>query len=210
MQRATFTQMIAGTQADYDVVVASEAAYNATLVDRVLAAVRDLHGGVQGYAVTRYEHSLQSATRALRDGRDEEYVVMALVHDVGDSLAPWTHSELAAAILQPFVRPELHWICAHHGVFQLHYYGAFRWRCSSRWFDGCSPSRATSPRGSRATRHPRAGCRAGGPGRGRPTAPACRPAPRAAASPSAGRRCASGSCAPRRRGRRARRTGRTP
>jgi len=145
MQRATFTQMIAGTQADYDVVVASEAAYNATLVDRVLAAVRDLHGGVQGYAVTRYEHSLQSATRALRDGRDEEYVVMALVHDVGDSLAPWTHSELAAAILQPFVRPELHWICAHHGVFQLHYYGAFvgedpdareRYR-GHEWFDAC-------------------------------------------------------------------------
>jgi predicted HD phosphohydrolase len=145
MQRAAFTQMIDGTQADYDLVVASEDAYNASLADRVLAAVRDLAGGVQGYAVDRYEHSLQSATRALRDGRDEEYVVMALVHDVGDSLAPWTHSEMAAAILRPFVRPELHWICAHHGVFQLRYYGAFvgedpdareRYR-GHEWFDAC-------------------------------------------------------------------------
>ena len=145
MQRASFTQMIDGTQDDYDLVVTSEDVYNAGLADRVLAAVGDLAGGVQGYAVDRYEHSLQSATRALRDGRDEEYVVMTLVHDVGDSLAPWTHSEMAAAILRPFVRPELHWICAHHGAFQLHYYGAFvgedpdareRYR-GHEWFDAC-------------------------------------------------------------------------
>ena len=118
MQRATFTQMIAGTQADYDVVVASEAAYNATLVDRVLAAVRDLHGGVQGYAVTRYEHSLQSATRALRDGRDEEYVVCALLHDIGDTLGTFNHADIAAAIVKPFVSEANHWMVMNHAIFQ--------------------------------------------------------------------------------------------
>ena len=73
--------------------------------------------------MTRYEHSLQSATRALRDGRDEEYVVMALLHDIGDELAPHTHSEMTGAVLRPFVRPELVWIASHHGAFQLYYYG---------------------------------------------------------------------------------------
>jgi predicted HD phosphohydrolase len=125
VQHATFVRMVDGTQEDYDAVTAIEAAYNEGLVDRVLQSVRDLDTGVQAYAVTRYEHSLQTATRALRDGRDEEYVVAALVHDIGDALAPYSHSELAAAVLRPFVRPELHWIVAHHGAFQMHYYGAF-------------------------------------------------------------------------------------
>ena len=72
--------------------------------------------------MTRLEHSLQSATRAYRDGRSEEYVVMALLHDIGDELAPWTHSELAAAVLRPYVSEECWWIAKHHGVFQLYYY----------------------------------------------------------------------------------------
>ena len=145
MARATFTQMRDGTQADYDIVMASEHVYNEGHVDRVLAAIRDLEVGVDGYPLSRYEHSLQAATRAHRDGRDEEYVVAALVHDVGDSLAPWSHSEMAAAILRPYVRPELHWIVKHHGVFQLYYYGTFvgedpdareRYR-GHEWFDSC-------------------------------------------------------------------------
>jgi predicted HD phosphohydrolase len=145
MSHATFTRMIDGTQADYDAVVAVEEAYNRGLVDRVLQAVRDLDAGAQAYAVTRYEHSLQSATRASRDGRDDEYVVAALLHDIGDGLAPHTHGEFAAAVLRPFVRPELQWIVAHHGAFQLHYYGRYtggdpdareHFR-DHEWFDAC-------------------------------------------------------------------------
>ncbi len=145
MTHATFTRMIDGTQSDYDAVTAVEVAFNEGLVDRVLQAVRDLDTGAQAYAVTRLEHSLQSATRALRDGRDDEYVVAALLHDIGDNLAPHTHSELAAAVLRPYVRPELHWVVAHHGAFQLHYYGHFvgadrdareRYR-GHEWFDAC-------------------------------------------------------------------------
>lgn len=122
-QVVSFTQMADGTRHDYELLAAAEERFCETLPDRLLAAVQELQHSFSGYQVTRYEHSLQSATRALRDGRDEEYVVMALLHDIGDSLAPHTHSEMTGAILRPFVRPELVWICGHHGAFQLYYYG---------------------------------------------------------------------------------------
>ncbi len=125
MTTVSFTRMADGTQADYELLEESEQRYVEGLADRVLAAIRDLGEGIDGYKVSRLEHSVQSATRAYRDGRDNEYIVAALVHDVGDSLAPWSHSEMAAAVLRPFVRPELHWIVKHHGLFQLYYYGHF-------------------------------------------------------------------------------------
>ena len=77
---------------------------------------------VEGGAVDRLTHSLQSATRAHRDGKDDEYVVCALIHDIGDTLASVNHSELAATILEPFVSEKNHWIVKHHGVFQGYYY----------------------------------------------------------------------------------------
>jgi predicted HD phosphohydrolase len=119
----SFTAMADGTKQDYELLDRREAQHTERLPDRLLAAVQALEHSITGYQVTRYEHSLQSATRALRDGRDEEYVVMALLHDIGDELAPHTHSEMTGAILRPFVRPELVWIASHHGAFQLHYYG---------------------------------------------------------------------------------------
>jgi predicted HD phosphohydrolase len=119
----SFVAMADGTKQDYELLDRREAAYTALLPDRLLAAVRALEHSFSGHQVTRYEHSLQSATRALRDGRDEEYVVMALLHDIGDELAPHTHSEMTGAVLRPFVRPELVWIASHHGAFQLYYYG---------------------------------------------------------------------------------------
>ena len=76
----------------------AQAALTANLVDELFTMLRALKGEHFGYRVDRYEHSLQSATRALRDGRSEEYVVAALLHDLGDELAPWTHGEMAAAI----------------------------------------------------------------------------------------------------------------
>ena len=67
-------------------------------------------------------HSLQTATRALRDGRDEEYVVCALLHDIGDTLGSFNHPDIAAAVLQPFVSEANHWMVQHHGIFQGHYF----------------------------------------------------------------------------------------
>ena len=106
----SFTAMADGTQQDYELLERREAESNQRLPDRLLAAVQALQHSLTGHQVTRYEHSLQSATRALRDGRDEEYVVAALLHDIGDELAPHTHSEMTGAVLRPFVRPELVWV----------------------------------------------------------------------------------------------------
>lgn len=117
-----FTAMADGTADDYRLLSELEDRMIAGLPDRLLRALDALKGSFDGYQVTRYEHSLQAATRALRDGRDEEYVVATLLHDLGDELAPHNHSEMAAAILRPYVRDEVHWIIKHHGAFQMYYY----------------------------------------------------------------------------------------
>ena len=90
--------------------------------DRVLDQFRALEGSLSGYKVDRLEHSLQSATRAHRDGADEEMVVAALLHDIGDLLSPFNHSEMAAAVLRPYVSEKAYWIVRHHGLFQSYYY----------------------------------------------------------------------------------------
>jgi predicted HD phosphohydrolase len=111
------------TEADYQIINAERDAFLLGYTDRVLDGLRMLEGGTAGYAVSRLEHSLQSATRAYRDGRDTDYVVMCLVHDIGDTLAPRNHGELAATILRPYVEPRLTWIAKYHPIFQFHYYG---------------------------------------------------------------------------------------
>ena len=124
--RATFTRMRDGTAEEYALINRREAAHNRTLYLRVLDAVRALGAAEAdpGYAVSRLAHSLQSATRAERDGRPIDYVVAALIHDIGDGLAPYSHGSYAAAVLRPFVSEELCWIVSRHPLFQMHYHGA--------------------------------------------------------------------------------------
>ena len=123
MQTVSFRQMKEGTKEDYDFLANLEAEYIKGLPDRILQALRDLENTLGGYQITRLEHSLQTATRAEEDGADEEMVLGALLHDLGDDLAPENHSQYAAAIIRPYVRKEVTWIVEHHGVFQLHYFG---------------------------------------------------------------------------------------
>jgi len=141
-----FTRMADGTAEDYALLDRYEEDYLTVLPDRMLEALERLRSSFAGYQVTRYEHSLQSATRALSDGRDEEYVVAALLHDIGDELAPYTHGEMVAAVLKPYVRPELCWVVKHHGLFQMYYYAHHsggdrnardRYR-AHEWFDACA------------------------------------------------------------------------
>ena len=122
MDTVSFTRMEDGTVEDWALIESYESEFFAELPDRILAALEKLKDSFGGYQVTRYTHSLQAATRALRDGRDEEYVVATLVHDIGDDLAPYTHGEMVAAVLKPFVREELCWMVKHHGVFQLRFF----------------------------------------------------------------------------------------
>jgi predicted HD phosphohydrolase len=118
----SFTAMADGTAADYALLDRYERVHAAALADRVLGALDRLSDSLGGYRITRLEHSLQSATRARLDGADTNWIVAALVHDIGDDLAPFNHSELAAAILQPYVPEEVHWVIRNHGIFQSYYY----------------------------------------------------------------------------------------
>ena len=118
----SFRQMKDGTKEDYELLDEAERRYALGLADRVLESLAKLDHSLEGYPVSRLGHSLQAATRALRDSADEEMVVAALIHDIGDELAPYNHAELAASILRPYVRPEVTWIVNHHGLFQNYYY----------------------------------------------------------------------------------------
>jgi predicted HD phosphohydrolase len=122
MADTTFTRMQDATRDDYAIIGRHSLEFFSGLPGRVLDHLRLLDLDTGGYAVTRLTHSLQTATRAERDGRDDEYVVCALLHDIGDTLASANHSELAATILAPFVSEENRWIVEHHGVFQGYYF----------------------------------------------------------------------------------------
>jgi predicted HD phosphohydrolase len=118
----SFRRMADGTREDYELLDRAERAYALQLPDRVLESLRKLDHSLDGYPISRLQHSLQTATRALRDGADEELIVAALIHDIGDELAPYNHQAIAAAILEPYVRPEVTWIVEQHGLFQNYYY----------------------------------------------------------------------------------------
>jgi predicted HD phosphohydrolase len=118
----SFRRMEDGTREDYLLLDESERRYAEGLAERVLESMQKLDHSLFGYRVTRLQHSLQTATRALRDGADDEMVFAALLHDIGDEIAPYNHSEMAAAIVRPYVRPEVAWIVEHHGLFQNYYY----------------------------------------------------------------------------------------
>jgi len=122
LDRATFRTMVESTAEDWQAIARASAPHRGELPDRLLAHLRLLDNDHGGFAVDRLEHSLQTATRAHRDGRDEEYVVCALLHDIGDILLPANHAELAAAILKPYVSEANHWTLEHHGVFQGYYF----------------------------------------------------------------------------------------
>ncbi|WP_375203115.1 HD domain-containing protein [Hyphococcus sp.] len=120
--RAKFHAMTEGTQEDWMVIASQFAPFAAKGGARVLDHLRLLKGDYGGFPVDRLEHCLQTATRAHRDGRDEEYVVCALLHDIGDTLGAYNHPDIAAAILKPFVSEKNHWMVEKHGIFQGYYF----------------------------------------------------------------------------------------
>lgn len=123
MGTVKFTAMKDGDKADYDLLHPLEVEYASGTADRLLTALVSLDESLSGYKVTRLGHSLQSATRAERDGADTDWIVCALLHDIGDIFAPYNHDEYAASILKPFVREQCTWVVEKHGDFQMLYYG---------------------------------------------------------------------------------------
>ena len=123
MEEVSFTRMEDGTAEDYALLAREEETLKAAnFADSVLGQLQTLKGPKLGYKIDRYHHSLQTATRAERDGADEETVVAALLHDIGDTLAPDNHAEFAATLLKPYVTQRTWWIVQHHGIFQGYYF----------------------------------------------------------------------------------------
>ena len=122
MEKVKFIEMKDGDKEDYELLAKFEDKYIEGTADRVIRILKGLESSLGGYQVSRLEHSLQAASRALRDKADEEMIVAALLHDIGDEIAPLNHSEISAAVLRPFVSEKTHWIIQKHGLFQSYYY----------------------------------------------------------------------------------------
>ena len=123
-EKVSFTAMKHGTQADYDLLAAHEDELGDQYANRVISWLECMAGD-SPYQVSRLEHCLQTATRAERDGADDETIVCALLHDIGDTVAPANHSAVAAAMLAPYISEKNHWIVKHHGLFQGYYWFQF-------------------------------------------------------------------------------------
>ena len=122
LQRALFHHMKDGTQEDWDLIAGEVKEMAKGLPDRILQHLRLLDGDYGGFPVDRLTHCLQTGTLAHQDGKDEEYVVCALLHDIGDTLGTYNHADVAAVLLEPFVSEENHWMVKHHGIFQGYYF----------------------------------------------------------------------------------------
>ena len=123
MSTVNFIEMKKGSKEDYLLLDKYEQEYINGTADRILNFMSGLNSTLEGYKLTRLEHSLQTATRALNDKASEEMIVAALLHDIGDELAPLNHAEYAATVLKPYVSKKTHWIVEKHGEFQMYYYG---------------------------------------------------------------------------------------
>ncbi|MDP6216268.1 MAG: HD domain-containing protein [SAR324 cluster bacterium] len=122
METVSFSKMEDGTAEEYEFLETLYTKCSHDLPDRVMGFLKQMQGDRLGYQIDRYDHSLQSATRAERDGADEETIVCALLHDIGDVSSPDNHSQVVAAILQPFISERNFWVLKHHGLFQGYYY----------------------------------------------------------------------------------------
>tara|TARA_B110000263_G_C15065291_1_gene399371 strand:+ start:109 stop:663 length:555 start_codon:yes stop_codon:yes gene_type:complete len=122
MKKVNFTEMKSGSKEDYLLLDKLEKKYIAKTADRIIKYLEGYNQTLEGYKISRLEHSLQAATRALRDGATDEMIVATLLHDIGDDLAPANHAEYAASILRPYVSKKTHWILLKHGEFQMYYY----------------------------------------------------------------------------------------
>ena len=121
MKKVNFTEMKHGSKEDYELLEKYEHNFERETADRLLKYLASQTTTLEGYQITRLEHSLQAATRAYRNNESEEMVVATLLHDIGDELAPMNHSQYAASIIRPYVSEKTYWVINHHGLFQTFY-----------------------------------------------------------------------------------------
>src|ERR1700712_2624527 len=120
--RATFTDMSESVAEDWYAIGAATVKHGSGLPDRVLTHMRLLGGDFGGFNVDRLTHCLQTAARAEKAGRSDDYILAALIHDIGDTLGPYNHADVGAAIIKPFVQEDIHWMVEHHAEFQGYYF----------------------------------------------------------------------------------------
>lgn len=126
MDRAGFRSMDESTREEWMVIGRETARNQPRVAETVLGLLRSLAVIEDGFATDQLTHALQTASRAERAGADDEVVVAALCHDIGKAISVPNHPAIAAAILQPYVRPEVHFMIAAHQDFQgRHYYEHF-------------------------------------------------------------------------------------
>ena len=121
MKKVNFTEMKNGSKEDYELLEKYDKNFERKTADRLIKYLASQTTTLEGYQITRLEHSLQAATRAYKNGESEEMVVATLLHDIGDDLAPMNHSQYAASIIRPYVSEKTYWIILHHGLFQTYY-----------------------------------------------------------------------------------------
>ncbi|MBT6203035.1 MAG: HD domain-containing protein [Alphaproteobacteria bacterium] len=126
MEKVSFAHMEDGTADDYRIIGEAIAGSHHRLAGELLTMLKATESAEQGIQVTRYEHALQTATLAFKDGQDEDMVVAALMHDIADNISPYNHAEVGAAILKPYVSEKAHWVVKYHGLFQTYYYAHFK------------------------------------------------------------------------------------
>ncbi len=117
----SFSNLRDGSVEDFEIIAKNDELTALELPDRIIEHLRAQSFDDGAYKIDRLQHVLQAATRAERDGADDDWIVCALIHDIGDILAPYTHGDLAAEILRPFVRDEVVWVTRHHPTFQKFY-----------------------------------------------------------------------------------------
>jgi predicted HD phosphohydrolase len=139
----TFTRMDQSTAEQWAVIGRETSEHQDRVADRVLEMLKSLAEITDGFAVDQLTHSLQTATLAERAGADEEMIFASLCHDIGKAVSVPNHPEIAAAIIKPYVRPEVHNVIRVHQDFQgRHYYHHFGGDPNARakyesepWFD---------------------------------------------------------------------------
>ena len=128
--QASFKTMTDSTKEDWQIIMKEQVAFMGGLPDRILTHLELLDQDYGGFPIDRLQHCLQTAELAAEAGEDDEYVVCALLHDIGDTLGSTNHADVAAAILQPFISDANHWMIKHHAIFQgynfFHYVGLDR------------------------------------------------------------------------------------
>lgn len=121
----SFRRTVDATAEDWAIAEEEEEAYHRAhpLGDRLLRLLRAARDEpTLGMRVNVYTHCLQSATRVMQAGKDDELVVVALFHDMAEGFTDNEHGLVMAHMLWPWISPRRAWLLIHHAKFQSRHF----------------------------------------------------------------------------------------